>query len=51
MQFKKISIGAIFFILIGVAMVGCSSDEEAKNGKVMNGEVMNENTSSHGHSH
>jgi len=41
MQFMKISIGAILLILIGVAMVGCSNDEEAKN----------ENTSSHGHSH
>ena len=46
MQFKKISIGAILFILIGVAMAGCSHDEEAKSE-----EAKNENSSSHGHAH
>jgi len=34
MQFKKLSLGAILLVLIGIAMVGCSNDEgtEGENG-------------------
>lgn len=32
MKFRKISLSAILFILVGIAMVGCGNDEEAEDG-------------------